>query len=322
MSGPREHILARLSCSDSPISGDVLAEELKLSRASIWKHIDILRKQGMQISALAGQGYQLQGEVLNATTLAAQLPNTKTLGKYIQHFDSIDSTNREAMRQAEKDCSEGLVILANQQDTGRGRLGRTWHTLHDSLALSVVLRPNLPPEQVPQLSLVAAVAVQQALSKYCADIRIKWPNDLLIHGAKVAGILTEMRGEPGLVHAVIVGIGININTPKNGWPDDITQRVTSLSEHTLQAVSRLQCAAAIIASLDEHYHRYLEQGFAPIGEAWWQAHAASKQKVRVHDGRNYIEGIATGLDSDGALLLSNQHGTQRIIAGELELLDI
>jgi len=317
----RQYILRRLSAASEALSGDVLAQELGISRAAVWKHIDALRKQGADIQSHAGQGYQLCNDFFSAVTLQAQCSEHRHIGKYIQYFDSLDSSNREAMRQAEAGAKEGTVIIAEQQSAGRGRLGRTWHTVGDALALSIILRPPLSPEQVPQLSLLTAVALQQALSQYCNDIRIKWPNDLLIHGAKVSGILTEMRAEPGLVHAVIVGIGINIKAPEHGWPQDILQTVIDLQSQHTKPISRLQCAASVLKSMDDWYVTYLKKGFAPIRDAWWQAHAASGQRVRVHDGKTYIEGIAQALDDDGALLLSTSNGIQRIIAGELELLE-
>jgi len=251
--------------------------------------------------------------------LSEQLKQSKHLGHTIQHFAKIDSTNHEAMRQAEHGAAEGVVILADQQEAGRGRLGRTWHTINDALAMSIILRPDLPPTQVPQLSLVTAVALHQALSRHCPDIRIKWPNDLLIHGAKVAGILTEMRAQPHQVEAVIVGIGINIKAPQDGWPADIHQSVTDLQCHTSTLISRLACASEIINSLDHWYDIYLQQGFAPIRQAWWDAHVASGEKVRIFDGQRYIEGIAQALDEDGALLLKREGSVQRILAGELFL---
>jgi len=317
----RDYILGRLSTSSEAISGDALAQELGISRAAIWKHIEILRKQGADIQSHTGQGYQLCSEFFSSSTLQELCSENRCVGNDIQCFDSLDSSNREAMRQAEAGAKEGTVIIAKQQHAGRGRLGRTWHTVDDALAFSIILRPALPPEHVPQLSLLTAVALQQALAQYCDDIRIKWPNDLLIHGAKISGILTEMRAEPGLVHAVIVGIGININAPKHGWPEDIAHIASHLQCHQTKPISRLQCAAAVLKSVDHWYHTYLEQGFIPIRDAWWKAHAASGQKVRVHNGKDYIEGIAQSLDDDGALLLATASGTQRIIAGELELLE-
>jgi len=239
----------------------------------------------------------------------------------IQHFSCIDSTNKEAMRQLETTVASGQIIIADQQSAGRGRLGRTWHTVGDALAISIVLRPDLPPHSVPQLSLVTAVALQQALGHDCPNIGIKWPNDLLIHGAKVSGILTEMRAKPEHVEGVVIGIGVNLRAPQAGWPDDIEQAVTDLQSHatTTQPISRIDCAMRILQSLDEWYDIYLKQGFKPIRVAWWQAHVASGQNVRVFNGQQYIQGMAIGLDDDGALLLDIQGDIQRIVAGEVFL---
>jgi BirA family biotin operon repressor/biotin-[acetyl-CoA-carboxylase] ligase len=319
MNSSREHILTRLSLSNSPVSGDMLASELGLSRAGIWKHIEALRNGGADIQAHAGLGYVLNSEVFSAGVLKARL-NCKRIGRQIKIFEETGSTNRDIMREAEQGAEEGLVIFANRQSRGKGRMGRSWHTVAESLACSVLLRPVLPPEQVPQLSLLTAVALHDALSRFCTDIRIKWPNDILYQGAKLAGILTEMRAEPGYVHAVALGFGINLQSPADGWPSDISRTATDLSTASCRKISRLNIAAAILNALDHWYELYLRDGFAPVHTAWWQAHASSGQPVRVFDGRQYIEGIASALDNDGALLLRTGSGTERIIAGDLELL--
>ncbi len=319
MNQAREHILTRLALSQKPVSGDILADELGLSRAGVWKHIQMLKKSGAGIQAYAGKGYMLKSEVFSAGLLQAKL-NAGRINWNSQVVNETGSTNQDIMQQAEAGAAEGLVIFANQQSGGKGRLGRRWHTVPESLAGSVLLRPELPPEQVPQLSLMTAVALHDALSRYAPDIRIKWPNDLLCHGAKVAGILTEMRAEPGRVHAVVLGFGINLKAPEEGWPADITQAVTDVETVSYQRVSKLEIATAVLDALDQWYDIYLTDGFAPVRTAWWQAHAASGGKVRVHQGDGYVEGIATALDDDGALLLQTPSGVQRIIAGDLELL--
>jgi BirA family biotin operon repressor/biotin-[acetyl-CoA-carboxylase] ligase len=319
MHSSREHILTRLSQSDTPISGDILACELGLSRAGIWKHIEALRSSGVDIQAHSGLGYVLNSEVFSAGALKARL-NCKRIGSQIKILEETGSTNRDIMREAEQGTEEGLVIFANRQTQGKGRMGRLWQTVPESLACSVLLRPALPPEQVPQLSLLTAVALHGALSQFSADIRIKWPNDILHQGAKLAGILTEMRAEPGYVHAVALGFGVNLQAPSDGWPADISQIAVDLTTASCQKISRLDVAAAILNALDHWYTLYLSDGFAPVHTAWWQAHAFSGQTVRVFDGRQYIEGIASALDDDGALLLKTNTGMERIIAGDLELL--
>ncbi|GAV19279.1 BirA family transcriptional regulator, biotin operon repressor / biotin-[acetyl-CoA-carboxylase] ligase [Mariprofundus micogutta] len=319
MNTSREFILTRLGLSPDPVSGDALAAELGLSRTGVWKHIQALRKSGADIQASPGQGYLLKSEAFTAGMLSSKLA-TRCIGKRIILLDETGSTNRDAMQHAEDGAKEGLVIVANRQSAGKGRMGRIWHTLPESLACSVLLRPDLPPEQVPQLSLLTAVALHDALSRFVPDISIKWPNDLLHRGAKLAGILTEMRAEPGRVHAVVLGFGINLNPPADGWPEDITQQVIDLETVACRKISRLDVATAVIQALDHWYALYLEKGFAPVHKAWWQAHAASGQKVRVHDGKSYIYGLATALDDDGALLLDTGSEIRRIIAGDLELL--
>jgi len=315
----REHILTRLGLSAMPVSGDELATELGLSRTGVWKHIQILKQHGADIQAHGGKGYMLKSEVFNAGLLQAKL-STQRIGQKILVLDETGSTNQDIMQQAEAGADEGLVIFANRQRHGKGRLGRVWHTMPESLAGSVLLQPDLPPEQVPQLSLLTAVALHDALAAYAPDIRIKWPNDVLFHGAKVAGILTEMRAEPGHVHAVVLGFGINLKAPKLGWPADITQAATDIESIAGRHIAKLDIAAAVLNALDHWYGIYLRDGFAPVKAAWWQAHAASGDRVRVHNGRDYIEGIASALDDDGALLLQTAAGIERIIAGDLELL--
>lgn len=239
----------------------------------------------------------------------------------IQHFSSVDSTNKEAMRQATQGAAEGLVVVAKSQTDGKGRLGRKWHTVSGSLAMTVLLKPNIKAAEVPKMSLLAAVALHEALSQFSPHIGIKWPNDLLVHGKKLSGILTEMRCEGEKVKAVILGLGINISTPPEGWPSDITQPCTDLKTASGIRVENDDVITRILESLDIWYTRFLEEGFTPIHEAWWKAHLASGKTVRVHNGHEYIEGIAYALAEDGALRLLVNGEEQRIIAGDVSLMD-
>lgn len=237
----------------------------------------------------------------------------------IQHFDSLDSTNKEVLRQAEHGASEGLVIVAETQSDGKGRLGRTWLTIEHALAMSVLLRPNIKPADVPKLSLVTAVAVHEALALFVPQVGIKWPNDLLIDGKKVSGILTEMRGEGGKVNAVVVGMGINVFEPKQGWDASITSPPTSLNNTSTIKVTKSDVLQAVLESLDLWYTRFLEEGFAPVHQAWEAAHIATGKTVSVHDGNTYIQGIALGLANDGALRLLVNGVEQSIIAGDVSI---
>jgi len=303
------------------VSGDNLARELQLSRTAIWKHIHALQDSGIRIRAHKGRGYVLESDILNQRLLEQRL-NTRLLGHPCIVLDEVDSTNSEAMRQAGAGVEEGLIVLANTQTAGRGRLQRQWYAWPEhTLAMSVLLKPPLTPEKIPQISLLTAVALHDALSSLVPDIRIKWPNDILYHGKKIAGILTEMRAEPGRVQAVVVGMGINVRNPEGGWPEDIEGIATDLTTACGRALSRMDIAVRILESMERHYLDYLRDGFTPVRQQWWQAHAACGKPVRVHDGLHYIEGMAEALDEDGALLLRTHSGLQRIIAGDLELLE-
>jgi BirA family transcriptional regulator, biotin operon repressor / biotin---[acetyl-CoA-carboxylase] ligase len=319
----QEKILTRLASGAGAVSGHDLATELGLSRTAVWKHVQALRRHGTRIRSESGKGYILESDRFTAEALAMRLAINPPvhIGGNIRCLETVDSTNLEALRAADADVPEGLVIIAEQQQHGRGRLGRTWHTLaDDALAMSVLLRPPLPPERVPQIPLVVGVALYEAFRGLGAQVAIKWPNDILHGGAKLAGILTEMRAEPGHVQAVVAGIGINIRHPADGWPGDIHQAVTDLATAARRPVRRLDVAERVIRSLDSCYGTYLHEGFEPLRDSWWAAHAGSQARVRVHDGHDYVEGTAIAIDHDGALLLSTDGTTQRIIAGDLELM--
>ena len=254
--------------------------------------------------------------------LITQQLHTRLLGRSCIVLDTVDSTNSEAMRRADEGAREGLIVLADRQTAGRGRLRRRWHTIAEhTLTMSILLRPPLSPKKMPQISLLTAVALHDALSSFAPNIKIKWPNDILHRGKKMAGILTEIRAGPGRVQAVVVGMGINIHLPEKGWPEDIAAIATDLSTASGHTVSRMEAIVCILESMERRYLEYLGYGFGPVREQWWQTHAACGKQVRVYDGLHYIEGIAEDLDEDGALLLRTHAGLQKIVAGDLELME-
>jgi len=317
----REALLQQLSSSNKEISGEALAHSLGISRTAVWKHVHALQAGGLDIRAEHGRGYRLYDDVLLASQLAERLAGLR-IGSHCMLMPEVDSSNSELMRMATAEggaVPDGTVLLAEVQTKGRGRLQRDWlTTAQHSLAMSVLLKPQVAPAEVAQLPLLTAVAVQQALDDL-APLRIKWPNDILCEGRKIAGILTEMRAEPGAVHAVVIGIGINIRPPEGGWPDELADIAGDLSSMAGKNIRRIDVATAVLRRLDALYNDYLAHGFEPVRQAWWQAHAACGQPVRVHNGTAYVDGIAEALDTDGALLLRTSGGLQRIIAGDLEL---
>ncbi len=241
------------------------------------------------------------------------------LGEPLIHLSSVDSTNTTLLRMLEKtpDLTEGTTVMADQQTKGRGRQGRTWFTADDALACSVLLKPTVPLASIPALSLVAAVAVWQALVSIIPNVGIKWPNDLLINNAKLCGILTESRIKQGKLLGVVVGIGMNINTPINGWSEGINRAACSVNDYTSQPLSRQTCMAMVLARLEFWYACWQREGFEPIRVAWQKAHAAHGQCITVHQAGQCLQGVASGLAHDGALLLTTDHGIERIVCGEV-----
>ena len=234
----------------------------------------------------------------------------------------VASRNWGVWRPAGGGAAGVWVRGAARRGGGGGRRGRPClPRAAEARAWAGLRPPPLPPERVPQIPLVVGIALCEAFRGMGADVAIKWPNDILHRGAKLAGILTEMRAEPGHVQAVAVGIGINIRHPAGGWPADIQQAVTDLGTATGKPVRRLDVVEQVIRSLDAGYALYLHEGFEPLRQRWWSAHAASDAWVRVRDGSGHIEGTAIAIDHDGALLLSVGGTTRRIVAGDLELME-
>jgi len=321
MNTTRQQILDILSCHNGIISGDRLAKEIGLSRTAVWKHIRHLKQTGIAIESITGQGYRLSSDILSARAIAQELKQHRHIGRQIMVSACVDSTNAELLRRAEEGAESGLVLLAEQQTRGRGRLGRSWYSEPEqALTFSLLLRPSITPEAVASLPLVIACALHQALHCHVPELRLKWPNDLLWRGAKLGGILTELRAEPGCVQAIVIGIGLNIRLPKQGWPEGLRQPAVALHSIVQHPQHRNAIAARCLQALDDAYALWQTQGFTPFRDYWWRFHAASDQRVRVHNGNEYIEGLARGLDHDGALLLQTGTSLQRILTGDLELM--
>jgi BirA family biotin operon repressor/biotin-[acetyl-CoA-carboxylase] ligase len=243
---------------------------------------------------------------------------TAWLGRAWRHLAVCGSTNDEAAAWARAGAPEGAVVVADAQERGRGRLGRAWHSPPgDSLYFSVVLRPRLPLERVPPLTLAAGVAVCEAVARFDVAPSLKWPNDLLASGRKLAGILTEAASQRDRVEHVIVGIGVNLNNA--AFPDELSSIATSLrQERGGRAVDRAAFAAVLCERLELHVERFVESGAAAVAAAWRRHAAFFGARVRVTTGLAPVVGRAEGIDDDGALLLRLDDGRLlRLHAGEL-----
>jgi BirA family biotin operon repressor/biotin-[acetyl-CoA-carboxylase] ligase len=258
-------------------------------------------------------------DALRPEEIRKQLASAR-LGKQIHYFLELDSTNRLAYKLATEGAAEGEVVLAETQTRGKGRLGRSWFSPPGlNLYLSFILRPNLPPSNAPQLTLVSAVALAETVQRFLgARPAIKWPNDILAGGKKLAGILTESSVDSERLHFVVVGIGVNLNMPADLLPEEIRDRATSLLILTNRIVDRTAFAGELIRSLDRCYGELEQRGFPHIAVRWESFFELKGRKVKVEMGDRIVSGTAGGIDRDGALLVEREDGAlERIIAGDV-----
>ncbi|HEY1372967.1 MAG TPA: biotin--[acetyl-CoA-carboxylase] ligase [Candidatus Binatia bacterium] len=258
-------------------------------------------------------------ESLRPEEIRKQLSSGR-LGKFIHYFAELDSTNRVAYKLAAEGAAEGDVVLAETQTHGKGRLGRSWFSPPGlNLYLSVILRPKFSPSDAPQLTLVSAVALADTVQRFLGSPpAIKWPNDILVGGKKLAGILTESSVDSQRLHFVVVGIGVNLNMPAGMLPEDIRRTATSLLILTSNMVDRTAFARELIRNLDRCYGELEQRGFPAMAARWESFFELKGRRVKVEMGDRVVLGIARGIDRDGALVLEKQGGAiERIIAGDV-----
>jgi len=303
------------------ISGEEISQTLGISRTAVWKHIRLLREQGYGIEAATSRGYRLTDtpDTLIPAEIQANL-GTVCIGREVVHLEATDSTNRVAHEYGKAGAEEGLVIIAEQQTAGKGRLGRPWVSPAGvNLYTSILLRPSILPRWATQLTFLSSVAVARAVEEV-AGLRpqVKWPNDVLIDGKKVAGILNEIDAEMEGIHYLVMGIGVNLNMTEDQFPDDLRYPATSLALEAGRDISRLAFARALYRGLDDLYRTYLQEGFTPIAAAWNLFFAWQGKKVEVDFQDHRLQGTVTGIDTDGALLLRLDSGaTERVLAGDV-----
>lgn len=299
-----------------------LAAKTDETREAVARRIEGLKQLGYEIESTPHLGYRLVAEpdLLNPDDLISRLPNTRIIGRDIQVFQQTSSTNDIAEKLARDGVPEGVVIFAEEQTKGRGRLGRKWISPAGlGLWFSVLLRPQLPPGSVTQLTIVAATAVARALRLQTGLVpQIKWPNDILFGGKKAVGILTELSAEMDRVRYVIIGIGVDVNVAQ--FPPEVASIGTSLAQAAGRRFSRAEIAAAILRELDADYARMAGGEFAALAEEWEQQCVTLGRRVRIHMGGHTVTGRAESLANDGALLLRTDYGhLERIIGGDVTM---
>jgi BirA family biotin operon repressor/biotin-[acetyl-CoA-carboxylase] ligase len=306
------------------VSGAELSQKLGITRAAIWARIEELRGLGYDIEASPHLGYRLVSapDVLHADDLVSRLGKTKVVGRDIRVFQETTSTNDVIEKLARDGVKEGAVVFAESQTKGRGRLGRRWTSPgQKGLWFSVLLRPELRPQEATQLTVASATALARAIeSETGLNPEIKWPNDIVIHGKKIAGILTELHAELDRVKYVILGIGVDVNLNATDFPPELRRLATSLKMEAGRMISRSELAAALLRELDEAYARVCAGRFPAVADEWEARCSTLGHEVVIRVGERQIRGRAESLGDDGALLLRTDHGhLERIIGGDLTL---
>ena len=306
------------------VSGSELSQGLGVTRAAVWGRVEELRAVGYDIEASPHQGYRLVSspDALHSDDLMARLPEPRVIGRDIRVFKETASTNDTIEKLARDGAPEGVVVFAESQTRGRGRLGRSWSSpAGKGLWFSVLLRPSLRPPETTRLTVAAATALRRAVRATTGlEPEIKWPNDLLIEGRKVAGILTELHAETDQVRYVILGMGIDVNQVRADFPQALAETATSLKLSTGGAVDRASLATRVLLELDHDYARVCDGQFQALAEEWESGCGTLGRTVRIRIGDREFDGRAESLDADGALLVRTQHGRlERITGGDLTL---
>lgn len=319
---PRETILSLFSQTPGGyVSGERISAELGISRAAVWKHIRNLRQAGYHIEAIPSRGYQLlqAPDILLPEAIQAGL-NCRRIGSLVHCFEITESTNLQACRLADEGGPEGLVVIADQQSAGKGRMGRRWESPAGvNLYASILLRPPILPLEASRLTFLSAVAVCRTI-KCCTGLQatVKWPNDVLLQGAKVGGLLNEMSSETDRVHYVVLGIGVNLNMQREQFPADLLYPATSLALAGGRPVSRLDFTRVLLQETDALYQTYLQNGSPPIMAAWSELCDLIGCQVQAESAHGLITGAMIGLAEDGALLVRTATGKiEHIYAGDV-----
>ncbi|ABK98285.1 biotin--[acetyl-CoA-carboxylase] ligase [Pelobacter propionicus] len=322
---PSAAILRLFREQDGFVSGEMISRELHVSRTAIWKQINALRKAGYVIEAVPSRGYQLLSapDLLSSAEIAVQL-DAVVMGSRIVCLEQTASTNGDAFRLAEQGAAEGTVVLADTQSGGKGRMGRVWSSPPGvNLYCSIILRPAIMPYEAPQLTFLSAVAVARSIERISAIVpEIKWPNDVLIKGQKVAGLLNEMSAETDAVNFVILGIGVNLNMTAGQFPDDLRHPATSILLESGRPVGRAGFCAIMLNELDRLYADFRTHGFGPVREEWQRRCNAHGRELSVSDGGSeVVRGMFAGIDGSGALLVSGADGAiSKILSGDVRVL--
>lgn len=317
----KAEILAALRDAQGYVSGQELCERLGVSRTAVWKGIQKLRAEGYQIKAVSNKGYLLveSPDLLNGEELKSRC-KTVWAGREVVYFDVTDSTNIQAKRLAEEGWPHGTLVVAGRQKAGRGRRGRAWESPENTgIFMTLLLRPELLPKQASMLTIVAAMAVAEAVRESCGlAAGIKWPNDIVLNGRKICGILTEMNTEIDTINYVVIGIGINVSNKH--FAEDAAAIATSIALEGGKNISRAALIWEVWRQFEAYYDSFCASGnLSGIRQEYNACLVNRNRQVRVLDPKEPFTGIARGIADHGELMVETDQGIEPVSSGEVSV---
>lgn len=321
MSSTRNKLIQILSEQETYTSGQTLSDQLNISRSAVWKHINQLKKDGYHIEGITNKGYKIISfpNKISENTISWGL-ETDWIGKKIIHKQSIPSTQKLAHELAINGATHGTIVIADEQTEGRGRINKPFHSkAEQGIWMSLILRPNLLPYLAPQLTLLTATVLADVMDKSTdLEPQIKWPNDILIDGKKISGILTEMQAEQDQILYVIIGIGINVNQEASDFPDSLQSHVTSLKMETGEHWQLVPFIQTLLQTFEKKFNQFMQDGFDLVKTNWENYGFKINEQLEIKTGRETWQGLFLGIAEDGALLIERDSGKiEKVYSGEI-----
>lgn len=318
----KEEILRLLRSADGYISGQELCNRFGVSRTAVWKAINQLKEAGYEIEAQQNKGYRLMAAPdLMTEAEIKSLMHTEWVAKEVLYFDTIDSTNTKAQELAEKGYQSGTLVVADKQESGKGRRGRSWVSPSGTgIFMTLMIKPDINPNNASRLTLVAALAVAKAITSVTGEeALIKWPNDIVVNGKKVCGILTEMNAQFDYINHIVVGIGINVHN--ESFPEEISQMASSLMiEAGGKRFHRAQIIAETMSYFEQYYDTFLKtQDLSALVREYDELLVNRNKSVRVLDPKEPFDGKAMGITPKGELIVDTWESRKLVSSGEVSV---
>ena len=318
----KEEILRLLRSADGYISGQELCNRFGVSRTAVWKAINQLKEAGYEIEAQQNKGYRLMAAPdLMTEAEIKSLMHTEWVAKEVLYFDTIDSTNIKAQELVEKGYPSGTLVVADKQESGKGRRGRSWVSPSGTgIFMTLMIKPDINPNNASMLTLVAALAVAKAITSVTGEeALIKWPNDIVVNGKKVCGILTEMNAQFDYINHIVVGIGINVHN--ESFPEEISQMASSLMiEAGGKRFHRAQIIAETMSYFEQYYDTFLKtQDLSALVREYDELLVNRNKSVRVLDPKEPFDGKAMGITPKGELIVDTWESRKLVSSGEVSV---